>query len=80
MLFIQDLDELGNRLQQVDKAYAAARNKLCEGRGNLVSRSEQLKLLGARASKSLPADLLERALSDEALPDEAVTEPGSDGD
>ena len=51
-----------------------------EGRGNLVSRSEQLKLLGARASKSLPADLLERALSDEALPDEAVTEPGSDAD
>ena len=78
MLFIQDLDELGSRLQQVDKAYAAARNKLCEGRGNLVSRSEQLKLLGARASKSLPADLLERALSDE-VPDAAVTEPGSDG-
>lgn len=47
VLFIQDLDELGSRLQQVDKAYAAARNKLCEGRGNLVSRSEQLKLLGA---------------------------------
>ncbi|MDO7910124.1 DNA recombination protein RmuC [Pseudomonas sp. 22-AL-CL-001] len=75
VLFIQDLDELGNRLQQVDKAYAAARNKLCEGRGNLVSRSEQLKLLGARASKSLPADLLERAMSDAA-----VTEPGSDSD
>ncbi len=79
VLFIQDLDELGNRLQQVDKAYASARNKLCEGRGNLVSRSEQLKLLGARASKSLPADLLERALSDEALADEVLTEPGSDG-
>ncbi|HKS12612.1 MAG TPA: DNA recombination protein RmuC [Pseudomonas sp.] len=75
VLFIQDLDELGTRLQQVDKAYAAARNKLCEGRGNLISRSEQLKLLGARASKSLPADLLERALSETA-----VTEPGSDGD
>ncbi|MFO3722657.1 DNA recombination protein RmuC [Pseudomonas sp. HLMP] len=80
VLFIQDLDELGSRLQQVDKAYAAARNKLCEGRGNLVSRSEQLKLLGARASKSLPADLLERALSDDAVPDEALTEPGSDAD
>nr|WP_314491106.1 DNA recombination protein RmuC [uncultured Pseudomonas sp.] len=72
VLFIQDLDELGNRLQQVDKAYAAARNKLCEGRGNLISRSEQLKLLGARASKSLPADLLERALTQE------VSAPGSD--
>jgi DNA recombination protein RmuC len=65
LLFIQDLDEVGNRLQQLDKAYGAARNKLTEGRGNLVSRSEQLKLLGARASKSLPADLLERAMTDE---------------
>jgi len=65
VLFIQDLDEVGNRLQQLDKAYAAARNKLTEGRGNLISRSEQLKLLGARASKSLPAELLERAMTDE---------------
>ncbi|MDB6141834.1 MAG: rmuC [Pseudomonas sp.] len=65
VLFIQDLDEVGNRLQQLDKAYGAARNKLTEGRGNLVSRSEQLKLLGARASKNLPAELLERALTDE---------------
>ncbi len=64
VLFIQDLDEVGNRLQQLDKAYGAARNKLVEGRGNLVSRTEQLKLLGARASKSLPADLLERAMTD----------------
>lgn len=59
--FIGDLDEVGSRLQQLDKAYAAARNKLCEGRGNLINRVENLKLLGARASKSLPADLLERA-------------------
>ena len=65
VLFIQDLDEVGNRLQQLDKAYSSARNKLTEGRGNLVSRSEQLKLLGARASRSLPADLLERAMTDE---------------
>ena len=64
VLFIQDLDEVGNRLQQLDKAYSAARNKLTDGRGNLVSRTEQLRLLGARASKSLPADLLERAMTD----------------
>ncbi len=65
VLFIQDLDEVGSRLQQLDKAYSAARNKLTDGRGNLVSRSEQLKLLGARASKNLPADLLEKAMTDE---------------
>ncbi len=64
VLFIQDLDEVGNRLQQLDKAYSSARNKLVDGRGNLVSRTEQLKLLGARASKSLPSELLERALTD----------------
>ncbi len=59
--FIVDLDEVGSRLGQLDKAYAAARNKLADGRGNIISRVENLKLLGARASKSLPSDLLERA-------------------
>ena len=59
--FIQDLDEVGMRLQQLDKAYSGARNKLVDGRGNLISRAENLKLLGARASKSLPPELLERA-------------------
>lgn len=59
--FVLDLDELGSRVQQLDKAYAAARNKLVDGRGNLVSRVESLKQMGARASKSLPAELLERA-------------------
>lgn len=63
--FIQDLDEIGSRLQQLDRAYLGARNKLTDGRGNLVGRAEQLKLLGARASKTLPADWLERAGAEE---------------
>ncbi|WP_457790981.1 DNA recombination protein RmuC [Pseudomonas sp. PL-6] len=65
--FIADLDEMGSRLQQLDKAYAGARNKLVEGRGNLIGRAENLKLLGARASKSLPTELLERAADLPAL-------------
>lgn len=65
--FIADLDEMGNRLQQLDKAYAGARNKLVDGRGNLVGRVENLRLLGARASKNLPADLLERSADLPAL-------------
>lgn len=81
VLFIQDLDEVGNRLQQLDKAYSAARNKLTEGRGNLVSRSEQLKLLGARASKSLPATLLEQAMNvDEELYSESPNGPDEQGE
>ena len=65
--FIQDLDEIGNRLQQLDKAFIGARNKLTDGRGNLVARAEQLKLLGARASKRLPTDWLERAGADSPI-------------
>ncbi len=61
VLFVDDLQEIGTRLQQLDKAYTAARNKLCEGRGNLIGRSEQLRQLGARTSKQLPADWLQRA-------------------
>jgi DNA recombination protein RmuC len=71
--FIQDLDEMGARLQQLDKAYAGARNKLCEGRGNIITRVENLKLLGARASKSLAPELLERAAG---LPQFAESEAG----
>ena len=63
--FIHDLDEIGSRLQQLDRAYLGARNKLADGRGNLVGRAEQLKLLGARASKHLPTDWLERAGAEE---------------
>lgn len=69
--FIQDLDEIGSRLQQLDKAYLGARNKLTDGRGNLVGRAEQLKLLGARASKRLPTDWLERAGAEAPQLDEA---------
>lgn len=68
--FVGDLDEVGSRLQQLDKAYAAARNKLVEGRGNLVGRVENLKLLGARASKSLPDALLEQSAGHPPLDNE----------
>ncbi len=73
--FIQDLDEIGARLQQLDKAYAAARNKLSDGRGNIVSRVENLKLLGARASKSLPNEVLERAAGMPHFEDSPGDEP-----
>lgn len=68
--FVTDLDEIGTRLSQLDKAYVGARNKLVDGRGNLINRVEHLKALGARASKTLPADLLERAAELPALPED----------
>jgi len=58
---IIDLDEIGKQLKKLDEHYSKARNKLESGRGNLVSRVENLRKLGARTGKNLPAELLERA-------------------
>lgn len=59
--FIEDLDDLGKSIGASQKSYDEAIKKLHQGRGNLVRQAEDLKALGAKASKSLPASLLEKA-------------------
>lgn len=54
---VEDLEKLGRALETTDKAYQAARNKLVEGRGNLLDRAEELKQLGAKTSRQLPRGL-----------------------
>lgn len=53
--YLKDMNDLKGRLRQAQTAFDAAENKLHSGRGNLISRTEKLKALGARASKQLPA-------------------------
>lgn len=60
VLFVDDLDEIEQRITQTRKAYDAAYNKLKTGSGNLIRTSEKIKDLGARASKSLPENLLDK--------------------
>jgi DNA recombination protein RmuC len=74
--FINDLQDIGSKLQAAQAAYDAAHNKLTSGRGNIVSRIENLRLLGARAKKALPSDLVEDAMENnelEALNSETLT-------
>ncbi|MDR2213805.1 MAG: DNA recombination protein RmuC [Pseudomonadales bacterium] len=52
--FISDLEEIGYRLEQSHKAWDQARAKLSGGKGNLLSRMEKLRKLGARNRKALP--------------------------
>lgn len=59
--FVDDLIALGNKMRDAQKAYEGAMNKLHQGSGNLVKRSEDLKKLGAKAAKSLPPSLVDRA-------------------
>jgi DNA recombination protein RmuC len=57
--FLEDMTSLGNRIGQARVSYDEAMAKLSSGRGNLVNQVEQLKVLGAKASKSLPASVLD---------------------
>jgi len=63
--FVDDLISVGKGLVNAKDNYDKAMNKLTEGRGNLISRSEKIKKLGAKASKSLPPGLLNRADMDD---------------
>lgn len=56
----EDLIKLGNQFQTAQKTYEGAMNKLSQGSGNLLRRSQQMKQLGVKASKDFDARLLER--------------------
>lgn len=59
--FVEDLDTLGNRLQQAQKAYDGAYNKFTGGRGNVIRQAEMLKELGVKPSKQLSQSLVDAA-------------------
>lgn len=58
---MQDLIKVGKKIHETDGEYKNAMNKLFEGKGNLIKRVENLKKLGAKANKSLPDSLIDRA-------------------
>ena len=60
--FVEDLRNIGARLDSAQNAYADAYNKLVNSPkygDTLVGRAEKLRKLGAKSSKSLPAELVE---------------------
>jgi DNA recombination protein RmuC len=57
--FVSDLQKVGDSLEKSQKAYGEAMGKLTTGNGNLVNRVENLKKLGAKATKEIDSRLLE---------------------
>ncbi len=60
--FVEDLQQVGHRLDQTHQAYEAAMYKLRDGKrygDTLIGRAEKVKALGAKASKQLPPELLD---------------------
>ena len=59
--FISDLQDIGSALKKSQEVWEAATNKLHTGAGNLIRQVEQLKALGAKASKTLPPQIKAKA-------------------
>lgn len=64
--FVEDLQKLGERLNQAKDTYDKAFGKFTGGRGNLIRQAELLKDLGLKPTRSLPQTLVEAALESES--------------
>ena len=59
-----DLISIGKRIDDSKKEYSSAMNKLFDGRGNLITSVEKLKKMGAKAKKSIPENIIDKALEE----------------
>jgi DNA recombination protein RmuC len=62
---VTDLTKVGKKMDEAKSEYKGAMNKLVDGRGNLITSVEKIKKLGAKAKKSLPKTIVQRAKEDE---------------
>ncbi len=57
--FIDDMEKLGQRIDQAQTSYHDAFSKLKTGKGNLIRTAEKVRELGVKPSKALPTGLLD---------------------
>ena len=63
--FTDDLIRVGSNLKTTQSNYEEAMKKLSEGKGNLVTRAESLKKLGAKSTKQMDPRMISRATDEE---------------
>jgi DNA recombination protein RmuC len=61
--FVTDLVKIGKKMDEAKLEYQGAMNKLVDGKGNLITSVEKLKKMGAKAKKSLPENIINRAIA-----------------
>lgn len=59
--FVDDLIAVGHALDKSKTQYSQAMNKLVDGKDNLIRKTERLRELGSKTSKSIDEKLLDRA-------------------
>jgi DNA recombination protein RmuC len=65
VLIVDALLDSQTKLKGVKESFDLALNRLKEGKGNLIKRVEDIRLLGAKVSKQLPPTLVEEAVSED---------------
>ena len=63
--FVDDLEKLGQRLDQAQSSYHDAFSKLKTGKGNLIRSAERVRELGVKPNKNLAIPLIDSAKEDE---------------
>ena len=63
--FVADLIKIGKKIDETKTEYSGAMNKLVDGKGNLIVSVEKLKKMGAKAKKTLPENIVNRAEKEE---------------
>ena len=56
--FTEDLEDLGTALEKSQESYDLAFKKLRDGKGNIITRLEDIKKLGARAEKKIKPSII----------------------
>ncbi|MDZ7773871.1 MAG: DNA recombination protein RmuC [Balneolaceae bacterium] len=56
-LFVESMEDIGQRIRQTQDSYDQAMTRLSAGHGNVIRQVEMLRELGAKASKKLPEHL-----------------------
>lgn len=67
---ISDMEKIEKTLNSTQSALSAAMNKLRDGRGNLITRAENLRLLGIKTAKRLRTDNTTNDDNEYSLPEE----------
>mgnify|MGYP003386573360 FL=1 len=64
-LVVDSLDEIGRHIGKSQDAWDQAKNRLVNGRGNLVKRFDDIRRLGARSKRKIPETWSKEALDQE---------------
>ena len=61
VLLLEAMDDTGRQIEKAQQSYETASKRLGSGRGNLLRRVENIKLLGAKTKKQINPDQLQGA-------------------